>query len=303
MSSSTHSSRSRSRSRSPLRVDESKERRRSRSRSPFKREKKTRSTPDDHKVCVKPSKVAGAGDGLFAVFDIKRGTRIIGYLGDDLTPLQYERKYPNADSTYTLFCRRRGVYIDATCVEKSSMGRYANCATNGFKSNARYTETGFIVATRKIFAGDEILVSCGNTFRKNFTKGAAAAAAAAPAPVTMSVTTELGSVEAYEKDPTVAAETVVAALMLAAAAPWPVAAGAIAQTQKPLIAAVPPLTVEQIQNVAMHKAMALFHDAVSSLSRDGGGGVERCRSLRAEARAVLGKAESEIASRALAVSS
>jgi len=224
-----HRSRSSPRSRSLSPISSRKtDGKRSRSPSPFKREEKTLVTKHDHQVYVARSKIPNAGLGLYAKRYIKAGAPIIEYKGVNLTLAQYEARYPHNEGQYILYKRKGKVYIDASCVTKSSMGRYANHANNKSrrKPNARYTEAGFIVAKDKpINEHDEILVDYGTEF--HFVDDAADVKTS----VSMSINTD---------------SPVVASSAAAATAP----ATAVA-------------TAEEKQNVAMWTAMNMFDRAVS----------------------------------------
>lgn len=205
---------------------------RSRSPSPFKREEKTLVTKHDHQVYVARSKIPKAGLGLYAKRYIKAGATIIEYKGVNLTPSQYETLYPHNEGQYILYKRIGSVYIDASCVSKSSMGRYANHANSKSrrKPNARYTEAGFIVAKDKpINEHDEILVDYGTEF--HFVDDAADVKTS----VTMSINTD---------SPVIPAASAAAAVAVAVPKP----------SQQ---------TAEEKQNVAMWTAMNMFDRAVS----------------------------------------
>jgi SET domain-containing protein len=118
-------------------------------------------------VVVKRSHLPGAGKGLFAKMDFKKGDRITEYAGR-------RRKWKDVkgEDGYNTYLLRlnRTTAIDART--SKAPGRFANDAAgfvrvNGLSNNAEYLTYGnkcFIEATRKIKKGEEILVSYGREF-------------------------------------------------------------------------------------------------------------------------------------------
>jgi SET domain-containing protein len=118
-------------------------------------------------VIVKRSQLPGAGKGLFAKIDFKKGDRITEYVGR-------RRKWKDVkdEDGYNGYLLRlnRTTAIDAR--PSKSPGRYANDAAGfvkikGLRNNAEYNIYGnrcFIEATRRIKKGEEIFVGYGKEF-------------------------------------------------------------------------------------------------------------------------------------------
>lgn len=114
----------------------------------------------DYDVAVKPSTIPGAGLGLFATREFKRGEIICPYTG----VLQPTQKKPDDSDKYLLQLSSKNS-ISAADPAKSGVGRFAN--TGGKKNNARLSvssKAANIKATKKIAAGAEILVPYGSSF-------------------------------------------------------------------------------------------------------------------------------------------
>lgn len=117
---------------------------------------------------VKPSRLSGAGKGLFTRIDIPKGTRIVEYKGI-LKPWS-EVKHLDGFNGYLLRINKN-IAIDALTSEHL-IGRYANDAQGfakirGVKNNSEYVTDGlscYIEATRNIKAGEEIFVGYGKEY-------------------------------------------------------------------------------------------------------------------------------------------
>jgi hypothetical protein len=121
---------------------------------------------------VKKSKLPNAGKGLWTDTDIKRGDIVCEYEGERLTwkeCLKRNEGQPGFGAYYFYINSKN--CIDAQHTEWA-LGRYANDAT-GFgrvesvRNNAKYeVRKGkpFIIATRTIKAGTEILVGYGKEY-------------------------------------------------------------------------------------------------------------------------------------------
>lgn len=115
---------------------------------------------------VKKSSLPGAGKGLYTKVPIKKGTRIVEYKGEILTWKEVE-KMPDYRNGYVFYFNLKYV-IDAWKTKKS-VAHFANDAMGiirvpGVKNNSEYDTEGkrcFIVATRDVPAGSEILVTYG----------------------------------------------------------------------------------------------------------------------------------------------
>ena len=121
------------------------------------------------KVSIGISGIAGAGKGLFAEEDIKRGQLILMIEGRRITAAEIE--IFEEENDYLLEIN------DSTgdCIEVSGEARYANDAkgitnTPGIVNNAQFCSledhSMYLEATRTIRSGQEILVKYGNGYWK-----------------------------------------------------------------------------------------------------------------------------------------
>jgi uncharacterized protein len=123
---------------------------------------------------VKKSKLPGSGKGLFTKDPIKRGEIVCEYEGEKLSWKECEARNSNMPK------KKKGAYYfyinSRNCVDAShaldTFGRYANDAqgpqrVTGMRNNSRYEVIKgkpYIVASRNIKAGEEILVSYGKEY-------------------------------------------------------------------------------------------------------------------------------------------
>ncbi len=116
---------------------------------------------------VKESTIPGAGKGLFTKRDLKKGERIIEYMGEIITDAECDIRAENDQYGY-IFYIGKNKCIDAYNIPEA-IARYANDAkgltkVNGITNNCCYTiykHSGWIKAEKNIKAGSEILVSYG----------------------------------------------------------------------------------------------------------------------------------------------
>jgi SET domain-containing protein len=115
---------------------------------------------------VKKSLIPGAGKGLFTTTPIKKGERVIEYLGEIIDWEEYERRVERDEDGY-LFYINKNVCIDAFNTPEH-IARFANDAAGitrvkGLTNNTEYIieakKRCFIIAKRNIKAGEEIFVS------------------------------------------------------------------------------------------------------------------------------------------------
>ena len=114
---------------------------------------------------VKTSQLPNSGKGLFTTTSIKKGTRIVEYLGEIIDWKEYEKRVERDEDGYLFFVNKKHC-IDAWNTPEH-LARYANDAAGlgrvkGLKNNAVYETEGnrcWIVSTRDIKAGEEIFVS------------------------------------------------------------------------------------------------------------------------------------------------
>ncbi|HPI31066.1 MAG TPA: SET domain-containing protein [Bacteroidales bacterium] len=123
-------------------------------------------------ISIKPSQIPGSGLGLWATKDFKKGDVIVKYDGDKISLKECERRNQNQDGYggyYLTLSKNRIIDAQHTLW---AMGRYANDAAGlnrikGLRNNAKYQlikREAFIVASRNIKAGEEILVSYGRSY-------------------------------------------------------------------------------------------------------------------------------------------
>jgi SET domain-containing protein len=124
-------------------------------------------------LIVKKSRLPDAGKGLFTTEKIKKGTLIVEYLGEKLSWKAAQYRYRKSETMAYVF------YIsDKNCIDAQNtpdeLARYANDAkaTLGkkVKNNAEYQivkRKAFIVATKTIAPGEEILVDYGDDYWEN----------------------------------------------------------------------------------------------------------------------------------------
>ncbi len=121
-------------------------------------------------VFVKKSQLPGAGKGLFAKRDIKKGERFVEYLGEIITEKELDKRAEKDEYGYAFYINSRNV-IDAFHTPKE-LARYANDAkglgrVKGLKNNCTYDDwkkRGWIKAEKNIKAGEEIFVDYGKEY-------------------------------------------------------------------------------------------------------------------------------------------
>lgn len=114
---------------------------------------------------VKTSQLPNSGKGLFTTTAIKKGTRIVEYLGEIIDWKEYEKRVERDEDGYLFFVNKKHC-IDAWNTPEH-LARYANDAAGlgrvkGLRNNSVYKTEGnrcWIVSTRDIKAGEEIFVS------------------------------------------------------------------------------------------------------------------------------------------------
>lgn len=116
---------------------------------------------------VKTSGIPKAGKGLFTKRDIKKGERVIEYLGEIITDKECNKRAEKDQYGYVFYISKKKC-IDAHHTPEA-MARYANDArglvkVKDVKNNACYEvwkNRGWITAEKNIVAGSEIFVSYG----------------------------------------------------------------------------------------------------------------------------------------------
>lgn len=124
-------------------------------------------------LIVKKSTIPNAGKGLFTKRDVKKGERIVEYLGEVITEAELDRRAENDIYGYAFYISKRKC-IDAYYTPEA-LARYANDARGlnrikGISNNCSYEiwkNRGWIRAEKNIKAGDELFVSYGNEYWKD----------------------------------------------------------------------------------------------------------------------------------------
>jgi len=121
---------------------------------------------------IKESVIPGAGMGLFTDTPIKKGEIVIEYEGENITWKECEKRNEAMEDLggYYFYISKNNC-IDALNV-LDALGRYANDARGyvrvpGLNNNSEYKiikKKPFIIAKRKIKAGEEIFVAYGKDY-------------------------------------------------------------------------------------------------------------------------------------------
>jgi len=124
-------------------------------------------------LVVKKSSIPGAGKGLFTKRDIKKGERIVEYIGEIITEKELDKRAEKDIYGYAFFVSKK-ICIDAYYTP-NELARYANDAKGltrikGINNNACYEvwkNRGWIKAEKNIKANSEIFVSYGAEYWKD----------------------------------------------------------------------------------------------------------------------------------------
>lgn len=116
-------------------------------------------------LLVKKSQLPNAGKGLYTTTAIKKGEKVIEYLGEIIDWKEYEKRVERDEDGYLFFINKKRC-IDAWNTPQHK-ARYANDAAGlsrvkGLSNNCNYEiEDGrcFIIAKKDIAAGAEIFVN------------------------------------------------------------------------------------------------------------------------------------------------
>lgn len=120
-----------------------------------------RNLPAHHFKLVKVKRGI-SGLGLFALEDIKKGEMIIEYVGNVLN----DEQVLNVKSNQYLFEVGRNRTIDGSV--RSNIARYCNHSCDGNAESEIKKGRVFILATKNIKEGDEIVYDYGEEFVKEF---------------------------------------------------------------------------------------------------------------------------------------
>lgn len=116
-------------------------------------------------LLVKKSQLPNAGKGLYTTTAIKKGEKVIEYLGEIIDWKEYEKRVERDEDGYLFFISKKRC-IDAWNTPQHK-ARYANDAAGlsrvkGLSNNCNYEiedDRCFIVAKKDIAAGEEIFVN------------------------------------------------------------------------------------------------------------------------------------------------
>ncbi len=106
---------------------------------------------------------AGAGFGLFAMRPIKKGARIIEYIGEIIDDKEYDRR----NSKY-IFEIKKDKNIDGTT--RKNLARYVNHSCRPNCEAVDEDERIFIEAKRNIMLGEELCYDYGKSYWNTFIK-------------------------------------------------------------------------------------------------------------------------------------
>ena len=116
-------------------------------------------------LIVKTSQLPNSGKGLFTTTAIKKGTKVIEYLGEIIDWKEYEKRVEKDEDGYLFFINKK------TCIDAwntpQHKARFANDAAGlgrvkGLNNNCVYQiedNRCWIVTTKDVPAGSEIFVS------------------------------------------------------------------------------------------------------------------------------------------------
>ena len=118
-------------------------------------------------LIVKKSTIPSAGKGLFLKRDVKKGERIVEYLGEIIGWKECDIRAERDEGGYIFYVSRKKC-IDAFNTPEA-LARFANDAkgltkVKGINNNCQYEiykNSGWIAATKDINSGSEVLVSYG----------------------------------------------------------------------------------------------------------------------------------------------
>ena len=124
-------------------------------------------------LSIRPSLIPGAGRGLFAVRDFKKNVKLTPYVGEMLTKRELESRYGSESVAPYALLITNNKYIDSACVR--GVGAYANAALKEGEANARLSVNkpkakAWLVSTRKIVCGEEIIIDYGESYWKGTDK-------------------------------------------------------------------------------------------------------------------------------------
>jgi len=114
------------------------------------------------RVRVGPSNVPDAGDGVFAVAELRENSLLAWYRGERLTAAQFDARYADGKSTHVLQLSC-DVYVDASRGGNWT-AKINDARGSGDAANVRFTVAGAVRSLRRIHAGEELLLDYGPHF-------------------------------------------------------------------------------------------------------------------------------------------
>src|SRR5947209_1190080 len=121
----------------------------------------------DLKLDIRPSKIPGAGRGLFTLVDRAVGDHLVDYVGELIDAAESERRYPGtALGPYALRLSKSNT-IDAALLR--GVGAYINASRRSVRPNVSFTphpngRSARFTAKKFIAAGSELTVSYGREY-------------------------------------------------------------------------------------------------------------------------------------------
>jgi SET domain-containing protein len=117
-------------------------------------------------LAVRTSTIPNSGKGLFVTKDFGTGKRLCKYVGEKISDATLKERYGNEMAPYVLYLSSTNL-VDARSTQ-SCIARYINSATKpgqiSRKTNARLLASGWVVSTRNIKKGEEILMAYGKAY-------------------------------------------------------------------------------------------------------------------------------------------
>ena len=107
-----------------------------------------------------------AGMGLYADEFIKKGSKIIQYVGDILTDKECENMKDDGERERYIFWIKKDHNIDG--YPKWNIARYANHSCDGNSESQMHAKEIYLFATKNIQAGEEITFDYGEEYVKEF---------------------------------------------------------------------------------------------------------------------------------------
>lgn len=132
-----------------------------------KRRKKRNAHTTQKKICkIKKSSIKGAGKGLFATKNLKKGTKLGEYYGKRLSTAQYSKSV-NKNYAWKITYKGKNIYVNAHLRVANNPLRFVNGAKTKAQKKKINTEMYvyrgkvFYRTTKSVPAGEEFIVDYG----------------------------------------------------------------------------------------------------------------------------------------------